>query len=91
MTEVTILMNSISTVLHNHGERFLQADALKEATDQSCLPPPRNTCGPQEAVDTRNAFEKSVDSLKELGQAFVQSAEDRYQKRYDSVGGFLDY
>ncbi|WP_338708092.1 WXG100 family type VII secretion target [Paenibacillus amylolyticus] len=92
MTEVVTLMSSISTVLHNHGERLLQADRESEGqVDMNCLPPPPNACGPQEGVDDRNAVEKSVDSLKELGQAFIQSADDRYQKRYDSVGGFLDY
>lgn len=29
--------------------------------------------------------------MKELGTGFMQAADDRYQKRYDSVGGFLDY
>nr|WP_222125699.1 WXG100 family type VII secretion target [Paenibacillus xylanexedens] len=58
--------------------------------DASCVPPPPDACRTPVA-DTRNVFQKSLDSLLELGTAFMQSADDRYQKRYDSVGGFLDY
>ncbi|WP_248064012.1 WXG100 family type VII secretion target [Paenibacillus silvae] len=58
--------------------------------DASCVPPPPDACRTPVA-DTRNVFQKSLDSLLELGAAFMQSADDRYQKRYDSVGGFLDY
>ncbi|MEN1990758.1 WXG100 family type VII secretion target [Paenibacillus hubeiensis] len=92
MNEVVALTYSISATLLNHGERFLQADlhTMRES-DPNCFPPPPNACSPLPVEDKRNAFQKSVDSLKELGEAFLQSADDRYQKRYDSVGGFLDY
>lgn len=29
--------------------------------------------------------------MAELGNAFMEAAEDRYEKRYDGVGSFLDY
>ncbi|MEK4661695.1 WXG100 family type VII secretion target [Priestia sp. FSL H7-0729] len=61
MTEVVKLMSSISTVLHNHGERFLQADHGSEGqVDMNCLPPPPpNACGPQGSVDDLNAVDST--------------------------------
>jgi hypothetical protein len=36
-------------------------------------------------------LEKSTASLQELGSNFMASANERYAKRYDSMGAFLDY
>nr|WP_145405924.1 WXG100 family type VII secretion target [Paenibacillus xylanexedens] len=82
---------SIAKTLEGHAEKFRLADQQAVQTyDANCMPPPPNACQAQ-VTDTRNFFQKSADSLAELGTAFMQAADDRYQKRYDSVGGFLDY
>lgn len=82
---------SIAKTLEGHAEKFRLADQqTTQSYDANCMPPPPDECRAP-TVDNRNAFQKSVDSLKELGTGFIQAADDRYQKRYDSVGGFLDY
>lgn len=91
MDDFVSLSLSIAKELEGHAEKFRLADQQAvQSYDASCVPPPPDECRAP-ATDTRNAFQKSADSLVELGQAFMQSADDRYQKRYDSVGGFLDY
>ncbi|WP_339189649.1 WXG100 family type VII secretion target [Paenibacillus sp. FSL R5-0490] len=91
MDDFVSLSLSIAKELEGHAEKFRLADQQAvQSYDVSCVPPPPDECRAP-ATDTRNAFQKSADSLVELGQAFMQSADDRYQKRYDSVGGFLDY
>ncbi|ETT33198.1 hypothetical protein C161_21507 [Paenibacillus sp. FSL R5-192] len=91
MDDFVSLSLSIAKELEGHAEKFRLADQQAvQSYDASCVPlPPDEWRAP--ATDTRNAFQKSADSLVELRQAFMQSADDRYQKRYDSVGGFLDY
>ncbi|MFB5673950.1 WXG100 family type VII secretion target [Paenibacillus terreus] len=85
------LTDSISRELRNHAEKFRLADeAVSGGIDPACMAPPPNSCAAP-TVDTRNALEKSADSLKELGSNFMASANERYEKRYDSVGAFLDY
>ncbi|WP_426334144.1 WXG100 family type VII secretion target [Paenibacillus silvae] len=82
---------SIAKTLEGHAEKFRLADQQAVQTyDANCMPPPPNACQAP-VTDTRNFFQKSADSLAELGTAFMQAADDRYPKRYDSVGGFLDY
>ncbi|MCM3175023.1 WXG100 family type VII secretion target [Paenibacillus sp. MER 99-2] len=78
---------TISKELERHAEKFKNADNQTLET----YGPPESNDAKAPADDKRNAFQKSADSIVELGQAFLQSADDRYQKRYDSVGGFLDY
>ncbi|WP_413405589.1 WXG100 family type VII secretion target [Paenibacillus amylolyticus] len=91
MDDFVSLSLSIAKELEGHAEKFRLADQQAvQSYDASCVPPPPDECRAP-ATDTRHAFQKSADSLVELGQAFMQSADDRYQKRYDSVGGFLDY
>ncbi|WP_440116553.1 WXG100 family type VII secretion target [Paenibacillus sp. QZ-Y1] len=91
MDNFVSLSLSIAKELQGHAEKFRLADQQAlQSYDPSCAAPPPDECRAP-AADTRNAFQKSADSLVELGQAFIQSADDRYQKRYDSVGGFLDY
>ncbi|WP_338591173.1 WXG100 family type VII secretion target [Paenibacillus sp. Y5S-9] len=91
MDDFVSLSLSIAKELEGHAEKFRLADQQAvQSYDVSCVPPPPDECRAP-ATDTRNAFQKSADSLVELGQAFMQSANDRYQKRYDSVGCFLDY
>ncbi|MDQ0087490.1 uncharacterized protein YukE [Paenibacillus anaericanus] len=41
--------------------------------------------------DTRNGFEKSIDSFQEIGSDFVLAAEERSNKAFDSFGDFLNY
>lgn len=91
MDDFVSLSLSIARELEGHAEKFRLADQQALQTyDASCVPPPPDECRAP-STDTRNAFQKSADSWAELGRAFMQSADDRYQKRYDSVGGFLDY
>ncbi|AET59695.1 hypothetical protein HPL003_14720 [Paenibacillus terrae HPL-003] len=91
MTDFVTLTDSIARELRHHADKFILADLMEAGNiDASCLPPPPNACAVP-APDTRNAFQKSTDSLLELGQDFLNAAEERYEKRYDSVGGFLDY
>ncbi|MEC0128992.1 WXG100 family type VII secretion target [Paenibacillus pabuli] len=91
MDDFVSLSLSIAKELQGHAEKFRLADQqVLQSYDPSCAAPPPDECRAP-AADTRNAFQKSADSLVELGQAFMQSADDRYQKRYDSIGGFLDY
>ncbi|WP_179031869.1 WXG100 family type VII secretion target [Paenibacillus kribbensis] len=91
MTDFVTLTDSIARELRHHADKFRLADLMEAGNiDASCLPPPSNACAVP-APDTRNAFQKSADSLLELGQDFMNAAEERYEKRYDSVGGFLDY
>ncbi|MFS0870932.1 WXG100 family type VII secretion target [Paenibacillus xylanilyticus] len=91
MDNFVSLSLSISKELEGHAEKFRLADQQAvQSYDSRCVPPPPDECRAP-AADNRNAFQKSADSLAELGHAFMQSADDRYQKRYDSVGGFLDY
>lgn len=91
MDNFVSLSLSIAKELQAHAEKFRLVDQQAlQSYDASCVPPPPDECRAPLA-DTRNAFQKSADSLVELGQDFMQSADARYQKRYDSVGGFLDY
>lgn len=91
MDNFSSLSLSIAKTLEGHAEKFRLADQQAvQAYDANCVPPPPEACRAPVA-DTRNFFQKSADSLAELGTAFMQAADDRYQKRYDSVGGFLDY
>lgn len=91
MDNFVTLSMSISKELRGHAEKFKLVDSQTvQSYDPRCAPPPPDECRAP-AVDTRNVFQKSADSLAELGRAFMQSADDRYQKRYDSIGGFLDY
>lgn len=91
MDNFSSLSLSIAKTLEGHAEKFRLADQqTTQSYDANCMPPPPDECRAP-TVDNRNAFQKSVDSLKELGTGFMQAADDRYQKRYDSVGGFLDY
>ncbi|MBY0216066.1 WXG100 family type VII secretion target [Paenibacillus illinoisensis] len=91
MDNFVSLSQSISKELEGHAEKFRLADQQAvQSYDSRCAPPPPDECRAP-STDNRNAFQKSADSLAELGRAFMQSADDRYQKRYDSVGGFLDY
>lgn len=91
MADFVTLTDSIAKELRHHADKFRLADLMEAGNiDASCLPPPPNSCAVP-APDTRNAFQKSVDSLTELGQDFVDAAEERYEKRYDSVGEFLDF
>ncbi|SCY34294.1 WXG100 family type VII secretion target [Paenibacillus polysaccharolyticus] len=91
MDNFSSLSHSIAKTLEGHAEKFRLADQqTTQSYDANCMPPPPDECRAPTA-DNRNAFQKSVDSLKELGTGFMQAADDRYQKRYDSVGGFLDY
>ncbi|MFS0858210.1 WXG100 family type VII secretion target [Paenibacillus taichungensis] len=91
MDNFVTLSLSIAKELQGHAEKFRLVDQQAlQSYDASCVPPPPDECKAPLA-DTRNAFQKSADSLAELGRDFMQSADDRYQNRYDSVGGFLDY
>ncbi|PYE47257.1 WXG100 family type VII secretion target [Paenibacillus barcinonensis] len=91
MDNFSSLSLSIAKTLEGHAEKFRLADQQAvQAYDANCVPPPPEACRAPVA-DKRNFFQKSADSLAELGTAFMQAADDRYQKRYDSVGGFLDY
>ncbi|WP_430101054.1 hypothetical protein [Paenibacillus polymyxa] len=88
MNDFVTLTDSIAKELRRHADKFRLAD-LREAgnIDSSCLPPPPNSCAIP-TPDTRNALEKSADSLVEIGEDFMAAAEDRYEKRYDSVVDF---
>ncbi|MGF7048376.1 hypothetical protein J2T13_002884 [Paenibacillus sp. DS2015] len=47
---------------------------------------------PEQMVeDTRNGFQKSLDSIGEIGSDFVAAAVDRSNKAWDSPGDFLNY
>ncbi|WP_420916887.1 polymorphic toxin type 47 domain-containing protein [Paenibacillus thiaminolyticus] len=41
--------------------------------------------------DNRNLFEKSWDSICELGKGAYEAAAERNEKKFDSIGSFLDY
>lgn len=41
--------------------------------------------------DTRNGFEKSIDSFKEIGSDMLAASDARFQKAFDSPGDFLNY
>ncbi|MBY7736396.1 WXG100 family type VII secretion target [Paenibacillus polymyxa] len=91
MNDFVTLTDSISKELRHHADKFKLADLMEAGNiDASCLPPPPNSCAVL-APDTRNAFQKSVDSLTELGQDFVDANSVRYEKKFDSVWSFLDY
>ncbi|MDN4086178.1 WXG100 family type VII secretion target [Paenibacillus polymyxa] len=91
MNDFVTLTDSISKELRHHADKFRLADLMETGNiDASCLPPPPNSCAVP-APDTRNAFQKSVDSLTELGQDFVDANSVRYEKKFDSVWSFLDY
>ncbi|SHN80669.1 WXG100 family type VII secretion target [Paenibacillus sp. ov031] len=91
MDNFVSLSLSIAEELQRYSEKFRLADQQAlQSYDPRCAPPPPDECRAPN-TDTRNAFQKSADSLAELGRDFMQSADARYQKRYDSVGGFLDY
>ncbi len=46
---------------------------------------------PERLVDTRNPFEKSIDSFKEIGSDIKTAADERWNKAFDSPGDFLNY
>ncbi|MGW9526792.1 WXG100 family type VII secretion target [Paenibacillus terrae] len=91
MADFVTLTDSIARELRHHADKFRLADLMEAGKiDASCLPPPPNSCTIP-APDTRNAFQKSADSLTELGQDFVAANSVRYEKKFDSVWSFLDY
>ncbi|MCP3794702.1 WXG100 family type VII secretion target [Paenibacillus sp. CH40] len=91
MNDFVTLTDSIARELRHYADKFRLADLMEAGNiDASCLPPPPNSCAVP-APDTRNAFQKSVDSLTELGQDFVDANSVRYEKKFDSVWSFLDY
>ena len=91
MDDFSSLSLSIAETLEKHAEKFRLADQkVAQTFDIHCVPPPPDECRAP-TVDNRDFFQKSGDSLAELGTAILDAADDRYQKRFDSVGGFLDY
>jgi WXG100 family type VII secretion target len=91
MADFVTLTDSIARELRQHANKFRLADMMEDGNlDPCCLPPPPNTCAVPVA-DTRNALQKSADSLTELGQDFVAANSERYEKKFDSVWSFLDY
>ncbi|KEO76157.1 WXG100 family type VII secretion target [Paenibacillus polymyxa] len=91
MADFVTLTDSIARELRQHANKFRLADMMEDGNlDPGCLPPPPNTCAVPVA-DTRNALQKSADSLTELGQDFVAANSERYEKKFDSVWSFLDY
>ncbi|WP_179032412.1 WXG100 family type VII secretion target [Paenibacillus kribbensis] len=91
MADFVTLTDSISKELRQHADKFRLADLMEAGNiDAGCLPPPPNSCAVP-IPDTRNAFQKSADSLTELGQDFVAANSERYEKKFDSVWSFLDY
>ncbi|MGM1022727.1 MAG: WXG100 family type VII secretion target [Bacillota bacterium] len=91
MADFVTLTDSIAKELRHHADKFRLADLMEAGNlDAACLPPPPNTCAVP-TPDTRNAFQKSADSLTELGQDFVDANSERYEKKFDSVWSFLDY
>ncbi|MCP3810138.1 MULTISPECIES: WXG100 family type VII secretion target [Paenibacillus] len=91
MADFVTLTDSIARELRQHANKFRLADMVEDGNlDPGCLPPPPNTCAVPVA-DTRNALQKSADSLTELGQDFVAANSERYEKKFDSVWSFLDY
>ncbi|EHS57481.1 hypothetical protein WG8_2437 [Paenibacillus sp. Aloe-11] len=91
MADFVTLTDSISKELRQHADKFRLADLMEAGNiDAGCLPPPPNSCAVP-TPDTRNAFQKSADSLTELGQDFVAANSERYEKKFDSVWSFLDY
>ncbi|MEE4564944.1 WXG100 family type VII secretion target [Paenibacillus polymyxa] len=91
MNEFVTLTDSIAKELRHHADKFRLTDLLETGNiDASCLPPPPNSCSVP-APDTRNAFQKSADSLAELGQDFVVANSERYEKKFDSFWSFMDY
>lgn len=77
-------MQVTSQELKNIAYRFMQVDGENGGLDPRCAAPIPN-------VDSRNRFEKSIDSLKELGNGIMDASNERYDKRYSSVWSFLDY
>ncbi|MEK5406500.1 WXG100 family type VII secretion target [Paenibacillus sp. FSL W8-0439] len=91
MNEFVTLTDSIAKELRHHADKFRLTDLLETGNiDASCLPPPPNSCSVP-APDTRNAFQKSADSLAGLGQDFVVANSERYEKKFDSFWSFMDY
>ncbi|MDY8048547.1 WXG100 family type VII secretion target [Paenibacillus polymyxa] len=91
MADFVTLTDSIARELRQHANKFRLTDMMEDGNlDSGCLPPPPNTCTVPVA-DTRNALQKSADSLTELGQDFVAANSERYEKKFDSVWSFLDY
>ncbi|MBY7740422.1 WXG100 family type VII secretion target [Paenibacillus polymyxa] len=91
MNEFVTLTDSIAKELRHHADKFRLTDLLETGNiDASCLPPPPNSCSVP-ALDNRNAFQKSADSLAELGQDFVVANSERYEKKFDSFWSFMDY
>ncbi|MCP3781101.1 WXG100 family type VII secretion target [Paenibacillus sp. SEL1] len=91
MADFVTLTDSIARELRQHANKFRLTDMMEDGNlDPGCLPPPPNTCTVPVA-DTRNALQKSADSLTELGQDFVAANSERYEKKFDSVWSFLDY
>ncbi|MEE4566705.1 WXG100 family type VII secretion target [Paenibacillus polymyxa] len=91
MNDFVTLTDSIARELRHNADKFRLADLMEAGNiDASCLPPPPNSCAVP-APDTRNAFQKSIDSLTGLGQDLVDANSVRYEKKFDSVWSFLDY
>ncbi|MFB5677558.1 WXG100 family type VII secretion target [Paenibacillus terreus] len=91
MENLVLLTASISQRLKEHAEKFRLADESRIGSmDSRCLPPPANSCA-SPLPDTRNALEKSADSLKQLGSDIKAGFDERYEKKFDSFWGFLDF
>lgn len=93
MERFVLLAGAISLELSRIAERFHMADLAAEGQmDPACMPPPPNSCAvPSSAPDHRNAFQKAGDSLVELGNDILMAADERSDKAFTSVGGFLDW
>ncbi|MEC0242868.1 WXG100 family type VII secretion target [Paenibacillus dokdonensis] len=82
MQAFVTLVHSISLELKRHANEFRAADLIEDK-------PIPELCRVPE--DKRNFLEKSTDSLSELGEGIYKAAEERNEKKFDSVSSFLDY
>ncbi|WP_422659849.1 EndoU domain-containing protein [Paenibacillus sp. EC2-1] len=80
MTKTIEYMNSINEELKRIANRF-------KLVDEELLPVA--LVGRNE--EPKEWFEEAWDSLKGLGNDFVEASNERYDRRYASVWGFLDY
>lgn len=80
MTKTIEHMRSISDELKRIAYKFI-------LVDEELLP--LALVGGKE--EPKEWFEEAWDSLKGLGNDFVEASNERYDKRYSSVGSFLDY
>ncbi|GAB6990115.1 CdiA C-terminal domain-containing protein [Paenibacillus pini] len=70
------LVNSIKEELIRKSIEFRQADETKESNSFS---------------DELNPFEKSLNSIKDIGVGIYNDAVKRSENKFNSVGSFLDY